>query len=328
MIDKIQNWIYKADVTNTEVFSNYTIYVAYNHPLENELWVLTESYEYPFGVTQYHLYSRWFGLTSFRETNYNDDNAELSVKTEYNYYDESKMISEKFSANSIKQNLITRTFYPDNISSRSALGGGDLTNEEYNAIKRLKKGDLHRVAEPVQEETWQDGVKLFTRRTTYKDWGNNQILPEKVWISKGSSALKPRIQYHKYDSYGNLLELSIVNGPDITYLWGYNGQYPVVKIENATYADVVATGVNLSVLNSTSSTEAAKIAELNKIRNHASMAHARVTTYTYKPLIGMSTVIDPRGEKTTYTYDSFNRLEFIKDETNKLLEEYKYHYKN
>lgn len=58
------------------------------------------------------------------------------------------------------------------------------------------------------------------------------------------------------------------------------------------------------------------------------LPQAQVTTYLHKPLIGVSTITDPRGEKTTYTYDMFNRLESIKDETNKLLEEYKYHYKN
>lgn len=118
-----------------------------------------------------------------------------------------------------------------------------------------------------------------------------------------------------------------MGGAAITYLWGYNGQYPVAKIENATYAEVLDTGVDLAVLESTSSSETAKVAELNKIRNHPSMSGAMVTTYTYDPLVGVTSITDPKGQTTSYEYDPFNRLEFIKDDTNDLLEEYQYHYR-
>ncbi|MCL1936810.1 MAG: RHS repeat protein [Candidatus Azobacteroides sp.] len=53
-----------------------------------------------------------------------------------------------------------------------------------------------------------------------------------------------------------------------------------------------------------------------------------MTTYTYKPLVGVQTMIDPRGAKTTYVYDAFGRLQTIKDDNDKALENYEYHYKN
>jgi hypothetical protein len=53
-----------------------------------------------------------------------------------------------------------------------------------------------------------------------------------------------------------------------------------------------------------------------------------ITTITYKPSIGISTITDPKEDVITYHYDGFNRLEFVKDKNNNILSENKYHYKN
>jgi len=53
-----------------------------------------------------------------------------------------------------------------------------------------------------------------------------------------------------------------------------------------------------------------------------------VTTYTYIPLVGVSTITDPKGDKITYTYDAFNRLQSVKDKDGNILTENEYRYKN
>jgi len=147
-----------------------------------------------------------------------------------------------------------------------------------------------------------------------------------VQSSKNNNSLEERIVFLKYDSEGNPLEVSKAKGTHISYVYGYDKKYPVAKIENATYAQVVATGVNLSILDDVSSTEAAKTVELNKIRN--GLSSAMVSTYTYDPLIGVTSMTDPRGYTIYYTYDNFNRLKEVRDQNNKLLSENQYHYKN
>jgi len=54
---------------------------------------------------------------------------------------------------------------------------------------------------------------------------------------------------------------------------------------------------------------------------------ALMTTYTYKPLVGMATKTDTRGLTEYYEYDSFGRLNLIKDFNGHILKDFRYHYK-
>lgn len=54
---------------------------------------------------------------------------------------------------------------------------------------------------------------------------------------------------------------------------------------------------------------------------------AQMTTYTYEPLVGITSVTGPDNRTTTYEYDDFGRLKCIKDNDGNILEYYDYHYK-
>jgi hypothetical protein len=54
---------------------------------------------------------------------------------------------------------------------------------------------------------------------------------------------------------------------------------------------------------------------------------AQMTTYTYDPLIGVTSVSDVNNKPTIYKYDAFNRLWYIKDFQGNILKKYDYHYK-
>lgn len=57
-----------------------------------------------------------------------------------------------------------------------------------------------------------------------------------------------------------------------------------------------------------------------------SLSNALMTTYTYKPLVGMLKMTDPCGLTTTYEYDRLNRLKLIKGTDGQILQQYDYHY--
>ena len=54
---------------------------------------------------------------------------------------------------------------------------------------------------------------------------------------------------------------------------------------------------------------------------------AQMTTFTYAPLIGMTSQTDPRGQTTYYEYDEFQRLKNVKDQNGNIIKNNVYHYK-
>jgi YD repeat-containing protein len=122
------------------------------------------------------------------------------------------------------------------------------------------------------------------------------------------------------------------------YLWSYNQTYPVVKAENIDYSTLESAVTSLQsnlqdfLINTigdltTSSQKTAWKNFNNNLRNTSSLENALITTYTYKPLIGMTSQTDPNGVTTYYEYDDFGRLAFVKDDDGNILKAYEYHYK-
>jgi YD repeat-containing protein len=54
---------------------------------------------------------------------------------------------------------------------------------------------------------------------------------------------------------------------------------------------------------------------------------SEITTYTYKPLVGMTSMTDTKGLTTYYEYDGFQRLKSIKDSDGNIVKSYDYHYR-
>ncbi|MCO6164492.1 hypothetical protein NHF47_16805, partial [Flavobacterium sp. NRK F7] len=164
------------------------------------------------------------------------------------------------------------------------------------------------------------------QETTFKDWGDGLVAPEFIKVGKGTNTLETRVKYNLVDSTnGNPIEVQQEDGIPITYIWGYNKTQPIAKIENATYAQVQPYEANLQTL-SNGTNETNLNTALDNLRT--ALPNAIVTTYTYKPSIGISTITDPKGNRIKYFYDAFNRLKYVEDKNGNKLSENEYHYKN
>lgn len=54
---------------------------------------------------------------------------------------------------------------------------------------------------------------------------------------------------------------------------------------------------------------------------------AMVTGYLYKPLVGVTQIIQPNGVAEKYNYDSSNRLQSIVNDKGEMLKTFQYNYK-
>jgi len=104
-------------------------------------------------------------------------------------------------------------------------------------------------------------------------------------------------------------------------LWGYSKSYPVAEIAGADYA-TASSYINQSILDNPAD-DASLRSHLNNLRN---IPNSLVKTYTYKPLIGMTSQTDPAGKTTFYEYDNFNRLKNIKDYQGNIAKNFQYNY--
>jgi YD repeat-containing protein len=154
-------------------------------------------------------------------------------------------------------------------------------------------------------------------------------LPEKTrFLENGVYMVSAN--YDKYDIKNNPLQYHNEYGVNVTTLWGYNFQYPIAKIENANYDDVItAIGIEYDILQTKNSDELIGIFQLliedSKVQGHL-LNNSVINAYTYDPLIGITSETDPNGKIIIYQYDEFQRLETIRDIDNNVLKHIDYNY--
>ena len=336
---KETSYVHSSLNTNVHTMNNIkagTVFTS-NKPIKD-----IRKYNYAF----YQLISKKNILTTKITKDYVENSIQPIVTTEsYAYGTYVDRPSEIVITDSKGTNKKIKHYYPDDVLDTTSLGHDALSSVEFNAVDKLKKDNLHRL-DQVQSETYiYEGSRsdlLTTTRSLFIDDASIVVLPEIVQTSKGSMPLEDRVQYDYYFN-GNIREVSKADGTHIVYIWGYNQTQPIAKIENATYAQVSSRVANLQtlsnadddrtvdILNSNGTiTKVGKEGDLREaLRNlRINFKNSLVTTYTYDPLIGVTSVTDPRGNTVYYEYDPFNRLKHVKDKDGNILSENEYNYKN
>nr|WP_315151435.1 RHS repeat domain-containing protein [uncultured Flavobacterium sp.] len=265
------------------------------------------------------LISAWYYMDKKTTEEVFDGNT-LKTEEEYFYNDptHAQLTSQK-TTNSNNLTIETKYLYPDDFITEPLM---------------IELKAANRISTPVATEQYKSGILLSKNKTVYaKDSStSNLLLPKSLYQAKFPNILpsilnignlEKKITYDKYDIKGNVLQYTPENGAPVSIIWGYDQIQPIAKIENATYAQVEAlSGFGLGFTVTTELT----VAQETTLRT--SLSSAMITTYTYKPLIGVNTITDPKGDTITYSYDAFGRLQNVKDKNNNILSENEYHYKN
>lgn len=187
----------------------------------------------------------------------------------------------------------------------------------------------------ISKESFYNNLAVGVTKTSYRKTTDNQIVPDFIEISStdlNSSDKYKALTYDKYNKMGKLLQYTAIDGRSIVIIWFYNSQYPIAQIVNATYEQVCSAlggetemeRIGCSLVLSDSDKE-----KLSNLRSDSTLSKAMITSYTYKPLVGMITSTAPNGLTTYYSYDTFNRLKevyLLDNGIKKILETYDYHY--
>ena len=271
---------------------------------------------------KYVSYFQYLGSTITKEYDKNGTNP-LTTVVNYNYSSPNHLqLTSQTTLNSKGENVARKYLYSK--------------DPEMSTMPFVSELVAHNmIGTPLNTQVYNSGNKISEQLTVYaKDTSTaNLLLPKSVYSAKFPNslstlpvigALEKKITYDLYDATGNLTQYTPEGGAPVSIVWGYDKTQPIGKIENATNAQLVSA---LGVTNFNAITEA-QISSLNNLRTNATFSQSMITTYTYQPLVGVTSITDPKGDTVYYTYDGLGRLQYVKDAQGKLLTDYQYHYKN
>ncbi|MCL1943935.1 MAG: RHS repeat protein [Candidatus Azobacteroides sp.] len=171
---------------------------------------------------------------------------------------------------------------------------------------------------------------VIETKIEYKNFTINKSsipMPYEEWSRTGTNSFQKNLTVLNYDSRnGNILSYSKNDELVTNIVWSYKNKYPVAGIDNASFALVNSLINTVESFGDKTTLAQSDVDKLNDLRKQSSLSAAQITTYTYRPLVGLLSITDPRGVKTTYEYDDFTRLKSIYDNEQKLLNRFEYGY--
>lgn len=318
LLKKVSN---KYDVLPNSQRNIYGIKVAQNFYFIGQPASASQIFDNS-SILVYRTYSDSYKITS-DTTFLFEENGQIKEINSYEYNAQYLLKKHtRFDSKNIKSDRFL--FYPSDYASNTYLS--------------MATDNL--ITEIVEDKLYLNGLLTQSLKNTFiskKVNQKNQYLIEKkeAYIKNN---LIDYIAFKQFDSYGNPTEIKKLDNPSAVYLWGYNGQYPIAKIENAIYTDILTAlgggttpthhlaGQNiLNTLNLAGVSDATINNHMTTLRNK--LTNSFISTYTYSPLLGLTSMTNPRGITEYYQYDGFQRLKDVLDFEKNVLMDYQYHYR-
>ena len=165
--------------------------------------------------------------------------------------------------------------------------------------------------------------RLSTKRYVYKNFGTTPNFSKEFlhyidyFKENGETPVfNKQLIFHEYLGFGKPSLVSLPNGTHTKYYYNSKNQV-IMKIVG--YIPDLGGYTNIDDIEQTNS---------NPCYYSNISVGWFVTVYKYNPLTDLLIeIIDPKCNKTTYHYDVFNRLQFIKDQDGNILQEFDLNYK-
>ncbi len=277
------------------------------------------------------------------------------VKTtqDFEYYPQNgklKRSTTTINENNTAEVQVVNHYYANNTSD---FDNSLFTTSQLQNIQKLV--DIHNINQLVYKTTEANSKKV-TSITRFKEFSADQVLPSEQIVFKDDNSPASTIYFNRYDSKGNILEVStksadmLINGPNyddakiVSYLYGYGRSKPIAKLVGVRYQDIESLPATnnqysnyieqLQALSNndfdnwmtTNSNEEQLRNALDELRNF--FPEAFITTLSHDPIRGVTTNTDPRGNTTYYRHDNKGRLLVKLDNDMKIIEQYSYNYGN
>ena len=269
-------------------------------------------------VNHYYNYIFNHYLKSQKVTEYLNGGT-VTTETTYNYDSPNHLqLTRQTVENSKGENITTEYIYPQDIPT-------------YPNMDKLTA--QNRISEPVIIKQKVGDFYISEVHNQYADF-NGIIQKSAVHQRKGSGIninndTDLKIRYNNYDDKGNLTQYTLENGIPVSIIWGYNGQYPILKVEGVKLGDIPQDLIDYIKHPSDWGANNAELSvRLNYQRNEPYFKDAMVTGYVYKPLVGVTEIIQPNGQVEFYEYDSANLLKSIKNTHGEIIKTFEYNYAN
>lgn len=197
------------------------------------------------------------------------------------------------------------------------------------SVEELAKGAVLNISVP-------DNIQEFNSANMWLEAGNYVFGKDNHYSDSAEAT-------YTYNSAGLLENVAKKDGTQLSYHWGYNNAFPVIKGLNTeaaglqTAIEQAVSGLNLQnvttleeLLHEVASLETDVQKQetwhnFNKaLRNNPLMADADIMSYTYSPLIGITSITDQANKVVYYEYDNNHSLLNIKDQDNNLVTTYRY----
>ncbi len=252
--------------------------------------------------------------------------------------------TERFLDNNIvmtSQNEVTaEENYGNLVLQKETDNSGNITETTYKYatdVNNQKLMNANVIGIPLSTETKivKNGVSKNISKSEIKFDNPVNIYPSTT-VAYNVVENTPQVQgtFDKYDTYGNLLQYTTQSGVPVTFVYGYNNTQVIAKIEGITYDQLQALNITSAIVNASNSdavnpsTESALITALDNFRKEAGLKGYYISTYTFDPLIGITSETSPTGTKKYYRYTVAGKLEKVLDSNGITIQEFKNNLKN
>jgi YD repeat-containing protein len=223
----------------------------------------------------------------------------------------------------------------------------------------------------LRQITEVGGVETERIITTYSNESGHVLPKEVTSYPDGFNTGESIATTFTYDNQGNVIYQKTGNDLSVSYLWGYNGEYPIANVINANQNEFFYTGFEEDVQSvdntiarsgkqsyigvyqvilpspgtfrltywlkegSTDWVFRSRIISENTLiggtTDHVDdvrvyPADAFMTSFTYDPLIGQTSVADPSGMIRFLEYDGLGRLKLIRDHQGRIEQSFLYRF--